>query len=139
MSYSITVTFDSLPEVAAWLRSQGQNVGNATVTTNAPAAVSQPASTAPEADPWTDAAPAATNAAPTATAPSGAPTTFTVNTPKGVQTWTLNAGNAPTCNCGQPAAFQEGNTNGRDWKRWTCAKAADKQNYKSKCAFNQFA
>ena len=141
MTYAVTITFDTMQDLAAWFRSNGQNVGStATVTNNVTDAVPS----APEADPWTDGPSAPSNPAPSTSAPSngassGVPRTFTVNTPKGPQTWTLNAGNAPMCNCGQSAAFQEGSTNGRDWKRWTCAKAADKQNYKSKCQFNQFS
>lgn len=146
MSYTISVTFDTLADAAAWFRSQGQNVGNGTVTTNPVVTHTQTAQSnqaSAEADPWTD-EPTDTQSAPAASsAPSaGGPRTFTVNTDKGQQTWTLGAHNAPTCNCGIPAAFQEGSTNGRGWKRWTCSKSApqdDRNAWKTKCKFNQFA
>lgn len=60
MSYSITITFDTLGQAAEWFKSQGQNVGsNVTVTNNtqtAPASSQSNAQTS-ESDPWTDDAP----------------------------------------------------------------------------------
>jgi len=65
--------------------------------------------------------------------------TFQVQTPKGMQQWTLGSQNAPACGCGQPAAYIQGSTNGRAWARWGCAKGKDKATYRSKCDFSQWA
>ena len=69
MSYSITITFDTLPDLAAWFKSNGQNVGNGSVTSSAPHSTTTETLAAPESDPWTDApstgsSSAATNSVP---------------------------------------------------------------------------
>lgn len=65
--------------------------------------------------------------------------TVVVNTPKGAQRWTLGAANAPACLCGDPAAYVEGKTNGRGWKRWACALGASDTSWQNKCDFSQWA
>lgn len=97
----------------------------------------------PDDDPWSTSDPGTRNASTGNSGPprgSSAPSgVFQVNTPKGVQTWTLGLANAPVCLCGQPAAHIQGSTNGRAWARYGCAKGKDKDTYRSKCDFSQWA
>ena len=67
--------------------------------------------------------------------------TITINAPSGPQTWTLDAPNAPSCNCipAARAAYVKGTTSkGRPYAAWRCAKAAG-SNWKAKCDFNEWA
>jgi len=107
-----------------------------------------------QADPWADDWPAdaggSQNVSETRSAPSGRQSapgrqqqagTIFVDTPKGRQRWTLGAANAPVCLCNPPApaAYVEGKTNGRGWKRWTCALGASRDSWQNKCDFSQWA
>ncbi len=69
---------------------------------------------------------------------TGGVTTFQMQGKNGMTNWTLNRGDAPTCQCNQPAAFVTGTTNGKSWSRWTCVKKRNPDD-KSACKFNQFA
>jgi hypothetical protein len=53
------------------------------------------------------------------------------------KTWTLNAPGAPKCQCGEPAAIQEGTGKKGPWQRWACARAAG-DDWKSKCDYSVF-
>lgn len=113
-----------------------------TATSSQPSVGAVP-SVAPEpADPWatspspSNGFPADTTTAAPFTAPSG---TVTVTTPNGNQTWQMNPPNAPTCLCGNPAAFVVGAKKaGGTWKAYRCSKGAG-QDWKSKCEFSQWA
>jgi hypothetical protein len=67
--------------------------------------------------------------------------TTVVDTPKGQQRWTFGAANAPMCQCSppEPAAYVEGKTNGRAWRRWTCALGGSRDSWQNKCDFSQWA
>lgn len=139
--YSITIAFDGPNEMAKWLQGHtfpihsDANVNRTTGEVNGGAS----ANVSDDSDPWRDfdASPAADVAT---QATSSGPVSIVLDVPgKGQQKWTFNSGNAPTCGCGNPAAFAEGATNGKAWKRWTCAKGRpDQDNWKSKCDFNEF-
>jgi hypothetical protein len=68
-------------------------------------------------------------------ASSDRPASGTVTDDRGKQ-WTFAAPNAPSCQCGEPAALVKGSTNGKPWSQWRCAKSYD--DWKSKCQFSQF-
>lgn len=101
------------------------------------------------ADPWGQ-PPASQNGAQSpggtfrtaATATRAAPvqeSTITVQTPNGLQVWTLAPNGAPSCKCGEPAALVHGtNRNGGAYNAYRCAKGAG-DNWRTKCDFNQWA
>jgi hypothetical protein len=144
---TLTVTVDeaSLDRLA---ESIARRLGSSPTTS---ATTSVPPPEAPETDPWdapwpsqaTDggsvpASPVASQAAQSAPPPPVQPGTVTVNTKNGPQQWTLGAANAPACKHGQPAAYVQGFTNGKPWKRWTCALGAG-DGWRNKCDFSQWA
>ena len=100
----------------------------------------------PQADPWDNSWPSSQGGPPsqpqTSTVPPPPPPvpsgTVTINTPKGAQQWTTGAANAPLCECNDPAAYVQGYTNGKLWKRWACAKGAG-ENWRGKCNFSVWA
>jgi hypothetical protein len=104
-------------------------------------------STAPP-DPWGQPPAAPQNGAqrPPSTfrpaSPPAAPQTpqqLTVQTPNGLQVWTLAPNGAPSCLCGEPAALVHGTKkNGGPYNAYRCAKGAG-QNWRAKCDFNQWA
>lgn len=130
---------DFITELAAAivrLQLHGEAVSASTTRSSAP----------PDADPWSTPGPGPGNPSTATTAPQSAPQAppaqtgvFQVSTPKGVQTWTLGLANAPACYCGQPSAYIQGSTNGRDWARYGCGKGKDRDTYRSKCDFSQWA
>lgn len=135
--YSLTVKFGSAAEMADYLQRTGNpthsNVSVNQTTGEVGGSVSASASS--PGDPWDD-GPASTEPVST----SSGPVKVVIQSPKGPQTWTFNATNAPTCGCGMPAAFQEGSTNNKPWKRWTCAKRRpDEDSWKSACEFSEFS
>lgn len=65
--------------------------------------------------------------------------TYTVDTDNGSRDWTFGKSDAPTCECGLPAAYVEGTTNGNTWARWTCALKYSRDTYKGACDLNEFA
>lgn len=87
----------------------------------------------PDDDPWGE------PAQPAGPPEPAAQQTITVTTPKGQQTWVLGSPSAPACECGLPAAAISGWTNGKQWKRWGCAKGASQDTWRSKCTFSQWA
>jgi hypothetical protein len=130
---------------AAIVRAQ---LGGETVSTEA----SGSSVTHPDDDPWgvtstgTQNPPAATTepsrgtTAPASPPPTGVqPGVYQVNTPKGVQTWTLGLASAPLCGHGVPSAHIQGSTNGRAWARYGCAKGKDKSTFRDKCDFSEWA
>ena len=93
-----------------------------------------------QSDPWDDTWPSTSGvelpAVPAVSAPRRAETII-VNSPKGRQRWTLYADNAPECGCGEPAAYVEGATNGKSWKRWACSKGSGDE-WRNKCDFSEW-
>jgi hypothetical protein len=139
--YSITIQFDTANAMADWLQhhtyptNSNVNVNLNTGEVNGGASANANDS---QSDPWADAGFEASTTNPTAT--SSGPIKVTIQTrDKGPQDWTFNSTNAPTCGCGNPAAFCEGTTNGKPWKAWRCAKRRpDEDTWKNACDFNEF-
>jgi hypothetical protein len=132
---NITITVDD-EFINRLAKALNGRLGNEAQQTVRDAGMAAPPPEAPP-DPWADSPPAPPQQPPAA-APQQA-RTITVNTSKGSQTWTLGAGNAPPCNCGNPAAYVQGATNGRGWKRWACALGADSDAWRNKCDFSLWA
>lgn len=117
-----------------------------------PQVVSRDSPAAPvPADPWGQAAPPQAPAqsqgstfrrmpAPPAQPPPPAESgTVTVQTPNGLQVWTLAPNGAPACKCGEASALVHGtNKNGGAYNAYRCAKGAG-DNWRAKCDFNQWA
>jgi hypothetical protein len=135
--YSITVS-GSADDIINVLRKLN---GDLPPTDDAGAAQSTPADpwdTPWPTDPTTGETPSTTATAPSSTPPPATTGTVTVNAKNGPQQWTLNTANAPVCKHGRPAAYVQGFTNGKPWKRWSCALGAGEQ-WRDKCDFNQWA
>jgi hypothetical protein len=119
-----------------------KQLGGETVSTEAPGSSVSP----PDDDPWStpqttpQRPPAATTEPSRGTAaPAMQSGVYQVNTPKGVQTWTLGLASAPVCGHGVPSAHIQGSTNGRAWARYGCAKGKDKATFRDKCDFSEWA
>lgn len=133
---TITVDDDFITRLAKALNGR---LGNEAQQTISESGIASPPPEAPP-DPWADSPQTQVTQTVTASATQPPPSrTVTVNTSKGSQTWTLGASNAPPCNCGNPAAYVQGATNGRPWKRWACALGADSNAWRNKCDFSLWA
>jgi hypothetical protein len=65
--------------------------------------------------------------------------TVTVQTPNGLQVWTLAPDGAPSCLCGETSALVHGtNKNGGPYNAYRCAKGSGDQ-WRTKCDFNKWA
>lgn len=105
----------------------------------------------PPADPWAPPSPTsvampaaqpsqgqAASYAPSAP-PQSQPGVITVQTSNGIQVWSLNPPNGPLCQCGTPAALVRGTTTkGKPYNAYRCLKGSG-DDWRNKCAFNQWA
>ncbi len=143
--FSLTIKFENAEQLAKWLEGHtfpshsNANVNPTTGEVGGSASASASSGNG-QGDPWDDFDASPANDVATANSNSG-PHKVVFNTQKGAQTWTFNSGNAPMCGCGIPAAFQEGSTNNKPWKRWTCSRGAPdgSDNWKNKCDFSEFS
>lgn len=135
---SLTKRFQSLAEVSALATLNAAGLGAAIVPDSrqqGPAA----------ADPWGQ-PPGAQRPAQTqreaprqaAPPPQQDGNVVTVQTPNGLQVWTLNPGNAPWCGCGEPSALVHGTTKqGKPYNAYRCAKGAG-ADWRGKCDYNEW-
>lgn len=67
--------------------------------------------------------------------------TYERETPNGNRTWEFGKPGAPECDCGYPAALVTGRKAGakRDWHAYWCPVGFNKEKYRDKCGFSEFA